>query len=159
MPTPTTPPSQTTPPTPASTPPPASIVSIRPGTFDSAASGGSAQGRLRAGGTGARGPGALPYVPARWLRGGHAHTVFANFSRPLPRPRARRERWDLPDGDFLDVDRYPGVSPDVPLLVVCHGLEGSSRAPYVRGLVAIARRRGLAAAALNFRLCQGTQVP
>jgi predicted alpha/beta-fold hydrolase len=107
---------------------------------------------------------APPYAPARWLRGAHAMTVFASVARVFPRPRARRERWELPDGDFLDVDRYlptghpeRGAVPDedAPVVVVCHGLEGSSRAPYVRGLVAVALTRGLAAAALNFRGCSG----
>jgi predicted alpha/beta-fold hydrolase len=102
------------------------------------------------------GAAAAPYLPARWLPGGHAMTVFANAARFLPRPSARRERWELPDGDFLDVDRYPGATPDAPVLVVCHGLEGSARAPYVRGLVAVARGRGYGALAMNFRGCSGT---
>ena len=111
----------------------------------------------------------LPYAPARWLRGAHAMTVFASVARVFPRPRARRERWELPDGDFLDLDRYAPASAtgamdgapvrrrtaDAPVLVVCHGLEGSSQAPYVRGLVGLALSRGLAAAALNFRGCSG----
>jgi predicted alpha/beta-fold hydrolase len=84
-------------------------------------------------------------------------TVFASVTRVFPRPRARRERWELPDGDFLDVDRY-GLDgeADAPVLVVLHGLEGSSRAPYVRGLVALALARGLSALAMNFRGCSGT---
>jgi predicted alpha/beta-fold hydrolase len=80
-------------------------------------------------------------------------TIFGSVARPLPRPRGTTERLELPDGDFVDVERFPGSSPDAPVLVVCHGLEGSSRAPYVRGLVALAQARGLAAAALNFRGC------
>lgn len=82
-------------------------------------------------------------------------TVFASVARPLPRPRVARERWELPDGDFLDVDRLGGPAADAPVLVVCHGLEGSSRAPYVRGLLSAARARGLAALAVNFRGCSG----
>lgn len=98
----------------------------------------------------------MDYRPAPWLPGAHAQTVFASVARPLPRPRGTRERWELPDGDFLDVDRFAGASPDAAVLVVCHGLEGSSRAPYVRGLVARAQSRGLAALAMNFRGCSGT---
>jgi predicted alpha/beta-fold hydrolase len=87
-------------------------------------------------------------------------TVFASLARVYPRPRARRERWELPDGDFLDVDRYAPAAarnpaPDPPVLVVLHGLEGSSRAPYVRGLAAVALARGLAVLAVNFRGCSG----
>jgi predicted alpha/beta-fold hydrolase len=97
----------------------------------------------------------VPYSPARWLPGPHAMTVYARLARPLPRPRARRERVELPDGDFVDVDRFDAPEPDAPVLVVCHGLEGSSRTPYVRGVVAQALARGLGAAALNFRGCSG----
>jgi uncharacterized protein len=104
--------------------------------------------------------GDVPYAPARWLPGAHAMTVFASVARVFPRPRARRERLELADGDFVDLDRYLPSSPytpagDAPVLVVCHGLEGSSRAPYVRGLVAVALTRGLAPAAMNFRGCSG----
>jgi predicted alpha/beta-fold hydrolase len=92
---------------------------------------------------------------AAWLPGPHLGTVYASVARPLPRPRFRRERWDLADGDFLDVDRLDGPRPGAPLLVVSHGLEGNSRASYVRGLAAAAARRGLAVAAWNFRGCSG----
>ncbi|ACG73660.1 alpha/beta hydrolase fold [Anaeromyxobacter sp. K] len=96
------------------------------------------------------------YRPSRWLPGAHAMTVFASVARPLPRPPAVRERWELPDGDFLDVDRFAGPAAGAPVLVVCHGLEGSSRAPYVRGLVALALAHGMGALAMNFRGCSGT---
>jgi predicted alpha/beta-fold hydrolase len=104
----------------------------------------------------------MTYAPARWLPGANAMTVFASVARVFPRPRARRERWELPDGDFLDVDRFapppaPAAARSGPredaVLLVCHGLEGSSRAPYVRGLVGLALSTGLSAAALNFRGC------
>jgi len=98
----------------------------------------------------------MDYAPARWLPGAHTMTVFGAVLRPWPRPRAVRQRWELPDGDFVDVDRVAGPSADAPILVVCHGLEASSRAAYVRGLVALARLRGLASLAMNFRSCSGT---
>jgi uncharacterized protein len=96
----------------------------------------------------------MTFAPARWLPGAHAMTVYASVARLLPRPPAARERWDLPDGDFLDLDRVT-ASADAPVLVICHGLEGSSRAPYMRGLAALAAARGLTALALNFRGCSG----
>jgi uncharacterized protein len=98
---------------------------------------------------------AMEYVPARWLPGAHAMTVFASVARPIPRPRATRERWELPDGDFLDLDLLGAPAADAPALLILHGLEGSSRAPYVRGLAALALRAGLAPVALNFRGCSG----
>jgi predicted alpha/beta-fold hydrolase len=44
-------------------------------------------------------------------------------------PRYRRERWETPDGDFIDVDwlAMPQAA-DAPLVVLFHGLEGSSPA-------------------------------
>lgn len=66
----------------------------------------------------------------------------------------RRERWELRDGDFVDVDRVEGPR-DAPLLVVLHGLEGSSSSHYVRGLLRQGRERGFRGLALNFRGCSG----
>ena len=94
------------------------------------------------------------YEPARWLSGPHLMTIFGPLFRPGPRVPVRRERWELSDGDFVDVDRMAG--PDgAPLLLALHGLEGSSSAHYIRGLVAQARRRRWRALALNFRGCSG----
>lgn len=92
---------------------------------------------------------------AAWLPGPHLGTVYASVARPFPRPPFRRERWELPDGDFLDVDRLDGPRSGAPLLVISHGLEGSSRAAYVRGLAAAGARGGFAVAAWNFRGCSG----
>jgi uncharacterized protein len=95
----------------------------------------------------------MSYVPARWLPGPHAMTVFAHVAR-LPLGLApRRERWELEAGDFLDVDRHG--DPAAPTVVVLHGLEGSSRAPYVKRMAAAARARELAVVAVNFRGCSG----
>jgi len=95
----------------------------------------------------------VSFDPARWLPGPNAQTVFANLWRPPTGLRPRRERWELPDGDFLDVDRHG--DPAGPTVVVLHGLEGSSRAPYVKRLLVALRALGLPALALNFRGCSG----
>ena len=94
------------------------------------------------------------FRPAPWLPGGHAQTIFAPLMRAWPRPLTDRERWELPDGDFVDVDRLRGDSSSrAPALLVLHGLEGSARSSYIRGMLAQARRRGLRGYALNFRSC------
>lgn len=97
----------------------------------------------------------LKFTPPRWLRNGHAMTVAGSLARLPPRLALRRERWELPDGDFLDLDHLDGATADAPLVVVCHGLEGSSRAGYVLGVMKQVAARGLAAVALNFRGCSG----
>ncbi len=95
------------------------------------------------------------FRPPRWLRGRHAQTVWgALFRMPIRLPLAH-ERWDLPDGDFIDVDVMRAATPDSAVVVVCHGLEGSSKAGYVRGLLRELRARGVGAVAINFRSCSG----
>jgi hypothetical protein len=66
----------------------------------------------------------------------------------------RRERFDTPDGDFVDVDWYGGRS-GAPLLLVLHGLEGTLRSHYVGGLFRLAAARGWRAAVVYFRSCSG----
>jgi uncharacterized protein len=76
---------------------------------------------------------------------------------PLFRRRrvpSRRERLPTRDGDFVDLDWIDGHAGS-PLLLVLHGLEGSSRSHYVAGLFALARARGWRSVALNFRSCSG----
>jgi predicted alpha/beta-fold hydrolase len=90
----------------------------------------------------------------RWLRGRHAQTVWGSLVRlPIRLPLAH-QRWELPDGDFIDVDVL-AADADAPVVVVCHGLEGSSKAGYVRGLLRDLRAGGVGAVAINFRSCSG----
>ncbi|MGZ7039940.1 MAG: alpha/beta fold hydrolase, partial [Thermoanaerobaculia bacterium] len=66
------------------------------------------------------------------------------------------ERWETPDGDFVDLHRLdaPERSGDrAPRLFFLHGLEGTIRSHYVAGFFAEARRRGWAADLLIFRGC------
>jgi uncharacterized protein len=67
-----------------------------------------------------------------------------------------RERFDTPDGDFVDVDWQLGPGrPDAPVLLVLHGLEGSARSRYIGGLFELAAARGWRAGVLYFRSCSG----
>jgi hypothetical protein len=95
-----------------------------------------------------------PYRAPWWLPGGNAQTIYASVFAPVARTAVRRERWDTPDGDFVDVDRVD--APDsAPLLVLFHGLEGGSSSHYARALLATARTRGWRAALPHFRGCGG----
>jgi uncharacterized protein len=62
------------------------------------------------------------------------------------------ERWNTPDGDFIDVHRLAGP-PGAPRLFLLHGLEGSVRSHYVTGFFSEAAKRGWAADLLIFRGC------
>ncbi|MBV7544191.1 YheT family hydrolase [Acidovorax sp. sic0104] len=107
----------------------------------------------------------MKYVAPRWLPGGQLQTIWpALYSRRVfgPEPQYRRERWDTPDGDFIDADflvdggsSRTGDAGSQPLLVVFHGLEGSSRSHYCEAFADFAREQGWACALPHFRGCSG----
>jgi uncharacterized protein len=95
-----------------------------------------------------------------WLPGGHAQTIWAARAASIDHRAAtvaayRRERWDTPDGDFVDVDSIDTVDADAPRLVLFHGLEGSSSSHYALAFGAVARRLGWHYAVPHFRGCSG----
>lgn len=96
------------------------------------------------------------FRPPFWLRNGHVSTVLTVLQ---PRPSeawTRLERLELPDGDFLDLawrQRAPGNSSAHRLAVLCHGLEGSLRAPYIRSMTAKLAAEGWDVLAWNYRNC------
>jgi predicted alpha/beta-fold hydrolase len=90
-----------------------------------------------------------------WLPGGHVQTVYsAVVAKPRRRPPMTRERWDTPDGDFVDVDWLAGPR-DAPLLVMFHGLEGSAESHYARAMMLAVRDAGWRGAIPHFRSCSG----
>ena len=106
----------------------------------------------------------MNYVAPWWLPGGNLQTIWpALYARratgaPI---RYRRERWDTPDHDFVDLDWLEDGAPAVanrqaaPLLVLFHGLEGSSRSHYAEAFAGFARDNGLAYVVPHFRGCGG----
>ena len=97
---------------------------------------------------------ARTYSPAWWLPGPHARTIWGRFFRRTPPLETRVERWETDDGDFIDLVRLD-APPGRPRLVILHGLEGTARSHYARGLLLEAVRRGWAADLLLFRGCSG----
>lgn len=98
-------------------------------------------------------PGFPEYRPPRWLRGPHVQTLWPSLFRRVTGLAWERERLELADGDFLDLDwsRTGGRR----LAVVAHGLEGDSRRAYVSGLARALNRRGWDVVAWNLRGCSG----
>ncbi len=95
------------------------------------------------------------FQPARWIRGPHLQTVLGKFLRPRFDPGLVRERWETEDGDFLDLDFGPDPGPGAPVVVILHGLEGSTRRAYVRMAMAELLERGIRPVGMNFRSCSG----
>jgi predicted alpha/beta-fold hydrolase len=89
-----------------------------------------------------------------WLPGGHAQTLGAALW-PGPRPPLARERWDTPDGDFIDVDFAGATTSVAQTLVLFHGLEGCSGSHYARALATRAASRGWRFVLPHFRGCSG----
>lgn len=97
--------------------------------------------------------GPTAFSPAAWLPGGHAQTIWPRFI-PLARPLFRRERVDTPDGDFIDLDWLP-ARPEHPLVVLFHGLEGSSGSHYAKALMHAVAARGWNGVVVHARGCSG----
>ena len=96
-----------------------------------------------------------PYPgPPAWQVGGHVQTIWPNMMRHVEPIAFRRERLELDDGDFLDLDFSFGDNPGG-LLVIGHGLEGSADRAYVRGMARYFGARGWRICAINFRSCSG----
>jgi predicted alpha/beta-fold hydrolase len=93
-----------------------------------------------------------PFEAPVWLRNPHAQTIWGKFFRRTIVPPMRMERWELPDGDFLDLCRMEGAA-GRPRLIMLHGLEGTVRSHYARAFFADAHRRGWAADLIIFRTC------
>ncbi len=102
----------------------------------------------------------LDFRPAWWLPGGHAQTVGARLLRPSRGVQLERERVELPDGDFVDLD-WVRRARDVPaldggpLVLVLHGLEGSAQSSYAMEIYRVLLPLGVAAVGMNFRSCSG----
>lgn len=94
------------------------------------------------------------YSAPAWLPGGHLQTLYPTLFLRGAGLTYRRERWELDDGDFLDTDWLDGPAA-APLLVLFHGLEGSSASPYARSLMRAANARGWGGVVVNFRGCSG----
>jgi predicted alpha/beta-fold hydrolase len=95
------------------------------------------------------------YRPPFWYRGRHLQTLWGPLLRHWRRPPLRRERLETPDGDFVDLDWLADAPESGPLILILHGLEGSSRSHYARGLLRGAGRLGCRPAVMHFRSCSG----
>ncbi|HEX7044165.1 MAG TPA: hydrolase [Burkholderiales bacterium] len=95
----------------------------------------------------------LPFEPAWWCRNPHLQTILPNRMRPRPAVAFRRERIELPDGDFADIDWSGGA--EGPIVLLLHGLQGSSRSRYAAALARAFGAAGWRTAVLHFRGCSG----
>lgn len=103
------------------------------------------------------------FHPPPWLRDPHWQTIWPTLFRRVRTIPWRRERLELWDGDFLDLDWWEvesnlvqGAKPESgPLVILAHGLEGNSQRPYMAGMARAFHRRGWNVLSWNFRGCSG----
>lgn len=101
------------------------------------------------------------FRPAMGLGNSHVQTLAGKLLRPALDIVLHRERIETPDGDFLDLDfaGWPPTAPDTldaaPLVLVLHGLEGTSRRRYMTSTYHALLSAGMRPVGLNFRGCSG----
>ncbi len=95
------------------------------------------------------------FQPAWWLPGPHLQTIVPSRLRRFRPPPRIRQRMELPDGDFIDLDWCGLEHRSGPLVIILHGLTGSSDSQYAWGLQAALLQRGWSSVVLNFRGCSG----
>jgi len=98
------------------------------------------------------------FKSAWWLPEGHSQTIWRKFAGS-PSVNHARERVELSDGDFIDIDwltaEEPAKNSAQPLVFILHGLCGSSSSSYVLSLQTLLKENGFNSVVMNFRGCSG----
>ncbi|MCW5588887.1 MAG: hydrolase [Legionellales bacterium] len=95
----------------------------------------------------------IPFQTPWWLRGKHLQTLWPALTAHKFTLTAERERLELPDGDFLDLD-WVG-NPSQPIILMLHGLCGSSQSSYITRLCELIVANNLCGVVMHFRGCSG----
>jgi predicted alpha/beta-fold hydrolase len=95
-----------------------------------------------------------PFEAPWWCRGAHAQTLWPYLVRRRPKVPLRRERVELADGDFIDLDWLVTDSRG-PIVLILHGLEGSSNSKYALGMLSAVQAHGWRGVVMHFRGCSG----
>lgn len=96
-----------------------------------------------------------PFRPAWWLRNRHLQTLFPVFFSCAKKLQLHRETFFLPDGDFIHLDWTINHNSKKPILLLLHGLEGSSTSHYIQRIMRKAVENNYIAVCLHFRGCSG----
>lgn len=100
--------------------------------------------------------GDIPSYRPHWMfRNGHFATIWSGLVRRVDGLEQERERLELEDGDFMDLDWSNASTPTRKVVILLHGLEGDGQRPYMTGSAKIFNCNGYDACAVNFRGCSG----
>lgn len=89
-----------------------------------------------------------------WLPGGHLQTIWRKLAT-TPSLIRQRQRIELTDGDFIDVDHLSAAGNNKPLVFLLHGLAGCSASPYILAMQHTLHTAGYDSVAMNLRGCSG----
>jgi uncharacterized protein len=95
----------------------------------------------------------IEYKPSLFFKNHHVNTMYPYALRKSNDPQYKRERITTQDGDFLDLDYVRKGNDNIVILL--HGLEGSTRSQYILGLTAALDKTGFDICAVNHRSCSG----
>lgn len=103
----------------------------------------------------------MPLVPSNYkppflFKNGHFSTIYAGVIRKVGGVSQKRERLELSDGDFLDLDWSEAIQPTKKVTILLHGLEGDAQRHYIVGSAKRLNRNNFDVCAVNFRGCSGT---
>ena len=97
----------------------------------------------------------IHFKPAWWLKNKHLQTLFPVFFPNKANLHLIREDFHLPDADILQIDWTLNKKENKPLIILLHGLEGSSSSPYIQRMMKKAMENGFRAVCMHFRGCAG----
>lgn len=95
------------------------------------------------------------YRPPVLFRNGHFSTIYSSKLRLAPKVEQTRERIQLSDGDFIDLDWSYAKTATQQLVILLHGLEGNAQRTYIKGIAAHLNNNGWDTVAVNLRGCSG----
>ncbi|WP_235295943.1 YheT family hydrolase [Portibacter marinus] len=95
----------------------------------------------------------MSYEPFFLFRSGHFNSIYTSLFRAVPQLSYNRERIYTHDEDFLDLDFVKNGHARV--VILCHGLEGSSESKYMIGTGALLSKNQFDVCAMNYRFCSG----
>ena len=100
----------------------------------------------------------MPLIPSNYkapsfLLSKHLETIYPVIARNISDVNFNRERLELNDGDFLDLDWIKKGNKK--LLLLSHGLEGNTNSNYIKGMARAASNSGYDVLAWNYRGCSG----
>lgn len=94
------------------------------------------------------------FMPPWWAKSPHIQTILPVLTK-VAKPTLTRQRIELPDGDFIDLDWQDFPQQGKPIVVIIHGLEGSAASHYARRILLSCKEQQLSAVVHHHRSCSG----